>query len=466
MSLDKIFKTSAITGVMSIITMTASLVRGKVMALCLGPAGVGMSGILNQVSALEAQILGIGLPTVAVKSVAGASAEDRPKVESVIGRLALFLGLLGLMLGLALSPLLTVVTFGTTEHWALMIAAALAVPAAIMTSIWSAVIQGRGEVGFIAKSQAGFAVASAIIAVPLIWFGGLAGLGASMVVASLVPVAGLWNRRPRLQDPAPEDKATRDPIIRAGLAILAAIAIAQVAAYASRLAVVSQLGVFDAGLYQAAFAVSGGLPGFVFSAMALDYYPSISAAKSDEEVAHATNLQVLACTVIATPVFVGMIIFGGQLLDFYYTKEFLGASGLMVWMTVSVAFRVISWPAGYWLLAKATPREYLLIEGPSAVLGPLVTFCLLPSVGLAGAGMAMVLSALVYALVILTFMYRRGGISYAGSTWGWAILCAVQVGIACLFFHQGASLLYGGLFLAASIAISSVAYPLIRRAKA
>jgi PST family polysaccharide transporter len=466
MSFDKIFKTSAMTGAMSIVTMVAALLRGKVMAMCLGPAGVGLSGILNQVVALESQVLALGLPTVVVKSVAGADVEARPKVESVIARLALALGVFGLVLGLVLSPLVAVATFKSFEHLPLVIAASLAVPAAILTSIWCAVIQGRGEVRFLARSQAAFAVVSALVAVPLIWYGGLAGLGVSVVLAALIPVAGLWSRRPRHLTAASDDKGIRDSLVRAGLSIIATIAIAQVAAYATRMVVVNQLGVFEAGLYQAALAVSGGLPGFVFSAMALDYYPRISAAKDGEEMVRVTNMQVQASMVIATPLFVGMIVFGGQLLDFYYTEEFLGATELMAWMTASVAFRVISWPAGYWLVAKATPKEYLLIEGPAALLAPLVTIGLLPLAGLAGAGLAMVLSALVYALVIITFMRRRGGLGYTAATWWWAALGALQVALAFIVARSGVTPLTGGLCLAVSVAASLVAYPVIRHAKA
>lgn len=466
MSLDRIFKTSAMTGAMSIVTMVAALLRGKVMAMCLGPAGVGLSGILNQVVALESQVLALGLPTVVVKSVAGAGVEARPQVESVIARLALALGVFGLGLGLVLSPLVAVATFQSFEHLPLVIAASLAVPAAILTSIWCAVIQGRGEVGFLARSQAAFAVVGALVAMPLIWYGGLAGLGVSVVLAALIPVAGLWSRRPRYLTAASDDKGIRDSLVRAGLSIIAAIAIAQVAAYATRLVVVNQLGVFEAGLYQAALAVSGGLPGFVFSAMALDYYPRISAARDGEEIARATNMQVQASMVIATPLFVGMIVFGGPLLDFYYTEEFLGATELMAWMTASVACRIISWPAGYWLVAKATPREYLLIEGPAALLAPLVTIALLPSAGLAGAGIAMVLSALAYALVIITFMRRRGGLGYTAATWWWAALGALQVALAFGVARNGVAPLTGGLCLAASVAVSLAAYPVIRHAKA
>ncbi len=466
MSFDKIFKTSAMTGAMSIVTMVAALLRGKVMAICLGPAGVGLSGILNQVVALESQVLALGLPTVVVKSVAGADVEARPKVESVIARLALALCVFGLMLGLVLSPLVAVATFKSFEHLPLVIAASFAVPAAILTSIWCAVIQGRGEVGFLARSQAAFAVVSALVAVPLIWYGGLAGLGVSVVLAALIPVAGLWSRRPRHLTAASDDKGIRDSLVRAGLSIIAAIAIAQVAAYATRLVVVNQLGVFEAGLYQAALAVSGGLPGFVFSAMALDYYPRISAAKDGKEMARVTNMQVQASMVIATPLFVGMIVFGGPLLDFYYTEEFLGATELMAWMTASVACRIISWPAGYWLVAKATPKEYLLIEGPAALLAPLVTIGLLPLAGLAGAGLAMVLSALVYALVIITFMRRRGGLGYTAATWWWAALGALQVALAFGVARNGVAPLTGGLCLAASVAVSLAAYPVIRHAKA
>jgi PST family polysaccharide transporter len=357
-------------------------------------------------------------------------------------------------------------TFKSFEHLPLVIATSLAVPASILTSIWSAVIQGRGEVGFLAKSQAAFAVVSALVAVPLIWYGGLIGLGVSVILAALIPVVGFWSRRPRYLMAAADDKGIRDSLVRAGLSIIATIVIAQVAAYATRLVVVNQLGVFEAGLYQAALAVSGGLPGFVFSAMALDYYPRIAAAKDSGEMARATNMQVQACTVIATPLFVGMIVFGGQLLNFYYTEEFLGAAELMAWMTASVAFRVISWPAGYWLLAKATPKEHLLIEGPAAVLTPLVTIWLLPVAGLAGAGLAMVLAALVYALVVITFMRRRGGLAYTAATWGWAVLGALQVALAFIIANSGVSLLAGGICLAVSLAISLAAYPFIRHAKA
>ena len=76
---------------MSIVTMVAVLLRGKVMAMSLGPTGVGLSGIINQGVALESQVLALGLPTVVVKSVAGADVEARPKVESAIARLALAL---------------------------------------------------------------------------------------------------------------------------------------------------------------------------------------------------------------------------------------------------------------------------------------------------------------------------------------------------------------------------------------
>ena len=466
MSLDKIIRTSAITGAMSLVTMVASLLRGKVLALCLGPAGIGLSGIINQIVTLESQVLGLGLPTVAVKSVAETSPEERPKAESVISRLALSVGLLGLLVGLIISPLVTLATFGTLEHLPLVVAASVAAPAAIMTGIWSAVIQGRGEVGFLAKSQAAFAVVSALIAAPLIWYGGLNGLALSVVIAALIPFVGFWTRRPRGPTGPAEDKEARRRIIQAGLSVLAAIAIAQLAAYATRMAVVKQLGVFDAGLSQAALAVSGGLPGFVFSAMALDYYPRVSGAQNRKETERATNMQVQACMVIATPLFVGMILFGAPLLEFYYSKEFISAAGLMAWMTASVAFRVISWPAGYWLLAKASPREYLLIEGPAAILAPVTTSLLLPGYGLAGAGAAMVLSALVYAAVILLFMRRRGGINYSASTWGWTLLGAAQVCGACYFAAVESKPLVGILLIGASTLISLVAYPFIRRAQA
>jgi TM2 domain-containing membrane protein YozV len=78
----------------------------------------------------------------------------------------------------------------------------------------------------------------------------------------------------------------------------------------------------------------------------------------------------------------------------------------------------------------------------------------------------MVLAALVYALVVIMFMRRRGGLAYTAATWGWAVLGALQVALAFIIANSGVSLLAGGICLAVSLAISWAAYPFIRHAKA
>ena len=453
------------TSVMSVVTIAAAMLRGKAIALCLGPAGVGLIGVLNQVMTMEFQILGLGLPTTVVKSVAGADEEQKPKVESVVGRLALSFAGISLVLVLAASPVISLATFQSLDYLGVIMVASVAAPIAIAAGIWAAKIQGRGEVAFLAKSQAAFAVVGALAAIPLVWYFGVWGLALSIVVNAAIPLAGFWAKRPMILESTHEDKAIRETILKAGISIVAAIAVGQVASYLTRLLVINQLGLNDGGLYQAALSVSTGLPGFIFTAMALDYYPRVSAASSSREVGLAINTQVQAGMVIATPLFVGMILFGGQLLGLYYTKEFTAATGLLAWMTVSMAFRIISWPAGYWLLAKAAPREYVLIEGASATICPILTSILLPTLGLTGVGMAMVISALFYALTMVVYMRRRGAITISMQTWGWSALGAAQILVACWLAAAMISPWGGAIALGFSVAVSLAAYPLLRRAK-
>jgi TM2 domain-containing membrane protein YozV len=63
-------------------------------------------------------------------------------------------------------------------------------------------------------------------------------------------------------------------------------------------------------------------------------------------------------------------------------------------------------------------------------------------------------------------MRRRGGLGYTAATWGWAVLGALQVVLAFIVANSGVSLLAGGICLTVSVAVSLIAYPFIRHAKA
>nr|WP_303633484.1 hypothetical protein [uncultured Muribaculum sp.] len=87
------------------------------MALWIGAAGVGLLGIYNSFIELMSALTQLNVRDSSVRDIAGADdISMRHRIIGVVRRWAAVLGLFGSLLTLALSPLLSRVTFGDDAH--------------------------------------------------------------------------------------------------------------------------------------------------------------------------------------------------------------------------------------------------------------------------------------------------------------------------------------------------------------
>ena len=95
----QILKSSAVIGGSSVVNIGLGIVRTKVMALLLGPAGVGLLGIYNSISDLARTVAGMGINSSGVRQIAEAvgtgDTERIARTVTTLRRVALLLGLLG-----------------------------------------------------------------------------------------------------------------------------------------------------------------------------------------------------------------------------------------------------------------------------------------------------------------------------------------------------------------------------------
>ncbi|RYG87094.1 MAG: O-antigen translocase, partial [Alphaproteobacteria bacterium] len=72
----KILRSTSLIAGASLINIAMSVVRLKVLAILLGPAGIGLFGIYNVISDLAASLVGLGVQTSGVRQVAVALSTD------------------------------------------------------------------------------------------------------------------------------------------------------------------------------------------------------------------------------------------------------------------------------------------------------------------------------------------------------------------------------------------------------
>ena len=427
MSFGRILRSSALMGGAQVVVLAAGFVRAKVIALILGASGVGLIGIFNAFSGNVATFAGWGLGTSGVRLIAGASEEEKPAKIAAVRRMGWALSLLGLALAFALFWPVGLLTFDSAKYAAEMAIVALAVPCVIASSGWSAVLQASGKIASLAKVQVAGAMAGLLLGLPAIWLWGTIGIALSIFFAAAVPAAVLWRAARAVGDAKRAEQVDLSQLMKLGGALMLVGWMGQLSAYLVRLAIVRQEGLDAAGYYQAAFAISGSLPGFVFAAMGADFFPRVAAAKDEAEARSITEKQILAGLLLGVPLIVAMLTLGELSIRLLYADTFDAAIPLLAWMTWGVFARLVAWPLGFWMMARRSPRAFIFVEGAACLLSLALPVMLMGRMGLVGTAVGFFWAAIIYAVLLISLLYRGAGMSPGPGTLKAVFLAAVSV---------------------------------------
>jgi len=406
--------------------------RAKAVALILGASGVGLIGIFNNFNNSVAALAGWGLSTAGVRTISNADEKNRGAKIASVRRFGGMLSQIALVLAILLFWPVGVITFGTDQYTLEMGIASLAIPCLVASMGWTAILQAAGDIRTLAKIQIMGALTALVIGIPAIYFLGTLGVAVSIVLASAVPSYVLWKVVKSLSPPIStgEDSGNLRELIQLGATLVFLGWAGQIAAYVVRLYIVRSVGLEAAGYYQAAFAISGSLPGFVFAAMGADFFPRIASAKTEEEASYLVEKQIQAGLLLGTPFIVILLSLGRQCIHLLYASSFDPAIPLLGWMTWGVFIRLISWPLGFWLLARRSPKTVIWVECIGNGLTVLLPLALVPSFGLVGAAIAFFVGTLVHLLVVIGIHCYTTGTLLGRSSFAWAASASAALIIA------------------------------------
>src|SRR4051812_13705554 len=116
----QILKSTAMIGGSSVVTIFCGIIRTKVMAVLLGPAGVGLMGLFSSIVDVTQSLAGMGIQSSGVRQIAeavGSGEEERiARTATVLRRVALFFGLLGALLLVLFAGRVGRFSFGTDRY--------------------------------------------------------------------------------------------------------------------------------------------------------------------------------------------------------------------------------------------------------------------------------------------------------------------------------------------------------------
>ena len=409
-SYGRILKSSSIIGGAEALNYIVGLVKIKVVAILLGPAGVGLIGLYQSVLQTVRTVSGMGIQSSGVREVAMAHGSgDAVRVAETVRtlrRACWATGILGWAIAALLSGQLSRWIFDGDGHaWAIAILGATLLLGAISGG-QKALLQGVRRIGDLARISVAAMFLNTAVTLGIYAWLGQQGIVPALVAASAVTLLVTWwfSRKVKI---APVDLTMTQfyqalpALLSLGSAFMWGTLLANGVDLFVRSLVTREFGIDAAGFYQAAWALSGIFAGFVLHAMGADYYPRLTAAIEDtQEAIGLVNEQVEIGILLVLPLLLGTIALAPILVRVLYSEAFLPAAVLIPWFLIGVFGRVISWPLGYIQLAKGAVRWFFATQTLFAVLHVLLVYSFVSRFGLDGVAYAFAILYCIHVPVI------------------------------------------------------------------
>lgn len=378
----QIFKSSAIIGGASVINIVIGIVKVKVLAVLLGPAGVGLMGLYQNIMSMASTLAGCGMGSSGVRQLAASSgeAETLAIVRRALWLANLVLGLAGMVILWLLREPVALWVFGDTAHISEVGWLGLGALFTLIAGSQTALLQGLRRIGDLARVNVISAFISAAVGILLVYWLGQVGVVWFVLAApaTSVLVASYYTAR------LPRPQTSRDwlaihqqwqAMLKLGIPFMAAGLLTLATQLAARSIILRELGLDASGYFQAAWAISMTYIGFVLGAMGADYYPRLTEAINDHPRARKlVNEQTEMALLLASPALLAMITLAPWVIHLLYASSFAPAAEVLRWQVLGDILKIASWPMGFILLAQGRGGLFIATEflWNAAYLGAIV----------------------------------------------------------------------------------------------
>jgi antigen flippase len=441
----QILKSTVLVGGSSVLSIAIGIVRSKVMAVLLGPAGVGLIGLYTSISDLAFSVAGMGVNSSGVRQIAEAAGTNEANriavTASVLRRTSVILGLLGGGLLIAFSRQVSQASFGSDKHAGAVSLLAIAVMFRLISAGQTALIQGLRRIADLAKMGVFGALFGTLVGVPMVYFFREKGIVPSLVAVAAMTVFTSWwySRkacvdRPHMTTSQVGQEATA--LLKLGFAFMATGFMTMGSAYLIRITIVHELGLEAAGMYQSAWALAGMYVGLILQAMGADFYPRLTACANDNGACNRiVNEQARVGLLLAGPGVTATLTFAPLVIALFYSAKFAAAVGILRWICLGTALQVITWPMGFIILAKGKQNLFFWSELAWTVVYIGVAWGCVKHFGMNGAGIAFFASYIFHVLLIYPIVRVLSGFRWSSENQRTGILFLGLIGIVFIGFY-------------------------------
>ena len=418
-SYHQIIKTTSLFGGVQFFTIIISVVRTKLIAIFIGPEGMGIVTLLNSAINVIGGVSGLGIETSGIKHISSNYKNNDlstiSNVTAIIKKLALFTGVLGCLLTIFFSSWLSQLTFGNSSHTFSFVFISITLLFKQVMIGELLVLQGIRRMRLLAKANFYGNLFGLLFSIPLYYYYRIDAIVPTIIVASLSSLvfSFFYSKKIKLHKikisnelMASEGKS----IIKLGILLTFSGLLTLLSTYLIQIYLGKQGGLEEVGFYNAGFTLLNSYVGIIFTAMSTDYFPRLASISNENEKVRTSVVQQSFISIfIITPIIILFLTLIPFIVKVIYTPKFISIIPMVCFGILAMLFRAVSWSLGYILIAKGDSNMFIKTAFGFNVISLFLNIVGYHFYGLEGLGVSFFVYYLIHFFGLKIITKRRYG---------------------------------------------------------
>lgn len=411
-SYKKIFKASGLFGSVQGFSILLNLVRTKLVAILLGPTGIGLNSIYNETRELIHASTNLGLDISGIRGISqcyeqwlnATTEEDKrvyqSRIKEEIGLLrswVLILALFGTLIGMLFAEPISYLTFNDFEHTWNFVLLSPVIGLSTMICGELAVLKALRRIKLIAMVSLINVILTLLTSIPLYYFYGIEGVIPAFILLYISQFIAITLFSYKVKRPSfalnKQHLAKGFPMLLIGISFALTGIINHGAQLSIRTFINNHGGLEVVGLYNAGYTIFTTVGSIAFASLSSYYYPRLSGVINNITERRQTVLRQMKVSLsIILPITILLISVLGWIMPLLFSHEFDSVVPMAQVTAVGLLFRAIYLPFAYIPLSAGDSKIYLLLETISATILATAVIVGFHFYGLLGAGFGLLIS--------------------------------------------------------------------------
>jgi hypothetical protein len=415
-SYSHILKYTSIFGGVQGLVILIGMVRNKLIALLLGPQGMGLMALFNSTVRLISDTTGLGLGMSAVRELSRLYDEEhheelKSRIE-LIRSWSLITACLGFVLCVVLSPLINHYTFSWGNHTLHFMLLAPIIALTALSAGELSILKATRKLRRLAEISIYGVLCALATSVPLYYIFGESAIVPSLIIIALsqfiITITYSFHYYPYRVHFDSDTFSEAKPMLRLGISFLGAGIMGSGSDFIVRSFLNYEGSLDDVGLYNAGYMITMTYAGVIFSAMETDYFPRLSSVNNKvEERNLLVNRQLEVSLLLISPLLILLMSTLPIALPLLYSDAFLAVLPMVKVAIFAMFMRSLELPVAYITLSRGDSKAFFLLETTYYLLFIMMFWLGYKYAYLFGIGLGLVVTGLLFNTILYAFAYQK-----------------------------------------------------------